>query len=193
MVTRVVVYDAQIRHLFDPGENAIEFTKDVIDSIIARAQFFEVPRGNAQSGRRRQGWRSLQDSHKSRGVLRRGPYGADGSAYNDAPHAEWVHNGTTGPIVPTRGRYLAVPVPPGTRVARLAQTSMRAQSGAFGGAYRSQAAPSVSRRGVILTPSVRGQQANPWLRRAGDRVVAETRAKPYYRNWSKGGTRLTGG
>jgi len=193
MVTRVVVYDVQLRHLFDPGENAIEFTKDVIDSIIARAQFFEVPRGNAQSGRRRQGWRSLQDSHRSSGVLRRGPLGADGSAYNDAPHAAWVHNGTGPVIVPRNGRYLAVPVPPGTRVARLAQTSMRGQSGAFGGSFRSQAAPSVSKIGVILTPAVRGQEANPWLQRAGNKVVAETRAKPYYRNWSKGGTRLTGG
>lgn len=181
MVTRVVVYDAQLRHLFDPGENAIEFTKDVIDSIIARAQFFEVPRGNAQSGRRRQGWRSLQDSHKSRGVLRRGPYGADGAAYNDAPHAQFVHEGTAPVIVPKHGRYLSVPVAPGTMVPRIRST------------MRNRKLAPVKSGGSILTPYVRGQAANPWLRRAGDRVAAETRAKAYYRNWAKGGTRLTGG
>lgn len=185
--TRVVVYDVQIAKLFDQGENAVEFVKDVIDSILARAENFTVPRGNAQSGRIRQGWPSLRSRHKSSGVLRRGLYGAGGSAYNDAPHAEFVHQGTTGPILPTRSRYLALPVPAGAVVARV-------QPGSVRGAVTNKPGRGVpARRGVILVGSVSGQEANPWLARAGDAVVAEYRGKRYYRNWAKGGTRLTGG
>lgn len=186
--TRVVVYDVQIAKLFDQGENAVEFVKDVIDSILARAENFTVPRGNAQSGRIRAGWPSLRSRHKSSGVLRRGIYGAGGSAYNDAPHAEWVHNGTQGPILPTRGRYLALPVPAGTIVARA--TDVRDRTG---GRMNRAGRPVTAKRGVILVGSVSGQEANPWLARAGDAVVAEYRGKRYYRNWAKGGTRLTGG
>lgn len=184
---RVIVYDSQIASLFDPGENAVEFVKDVIDSILARAENIEVPRGGPTSGRIRQGWQSLARSHKSSGVLRRGPYGAGGSAYNTAPHAEWVHNGTQGPILPTSGRYLAVPVGVGDAAPRVNPSYDRA--GYIRNRPNLRAVPS---RGVILTESVRGQEANPWLRRAGDQVSREYRARPYYRNWSKGGTRLTG-
>ena len=187
--SRVVVYDTRIASLFDQDENAVAFTKDVIDDIIARAQR-EAPRGNAQSGNRIAGGVPLWKMHKSTGVLRRGPYGAGGSAYNDARHAGWVHNGTPAVIVPTTARYLSVPVPAGTRIARLRNTDMRAQSGQFRRASREQ--PSLS-GGRILTPAVRGQAANPWLRRAGDASVAYYRARPYYRKWAKGGTRLTGG
>lgn len=185
--TRVIVYDAKIASLFDQGENAVEFVKDVIDSILAYAENFTVPRGNAQSGRIRAGWPSLRSRHKSSGVLRRGPYGAGGSAYNDAPHAEWVHNGTSSPILPN-GPYLAIPVPPGT-VLRRATTP----TGPYGYRNRNTNLPITARKGVIFAASVSGQDANPWLARAGDKVVAEYRAKAYYRNWAKGGTRLTGG
>jgi hypothetical protein len=172
-MARVIVYDLAIQGLFDPGESAVEWTKDVIDSILARAENIEVPRGGPTSGRIRQGWRSLARSHKSSGVLRRGPYGAGGSAYNDAPHAAWVHNGTTGPILPTSGRYLALPVAPGTLVRR-ANDSGRWRQNRAGG--RPQPV-----RAIVLVGSVSGQEANPWLKRAGDAVVGEFRAKAYYR------------
>jgi hypothetical protein len=185
--TRVVIYDTRIASLFDQDENAVAFLKDVIDSIIAQAQFFEVPRGNAQSGRRFMGWKSLQNSHKSTGVLRRGPLGAGGGAYNDAPHARWVHGGTPAVIVPTSSQYLSVPVPGGLEIARL-------QPGTSHGWLTNKAGRMVKTKpgGRILTPSVQGQEANPWLQRAGDKVVGEYRAKAYYKNWAKQGTRLTG-
>ena len=185
--TRVVIYDTRIASLFDQEENAVGFLKDVIDSIIARAQYFTVPRGNAQSGRRFMGWKSLQNSHKSTGVLRRGPFGAGGGAYNDAPHAQWVHGGTPAVIVPTSSQYLSVPVPGGLAIARLQPGSVRGwKSNSVGQMVKTRPG------GRILTPSVKGQKANPWLKRAGDETVAEYRAKGYYRNWSKAGTRLTG-
>lgn len=174
-MARVIVYDFAIQGLFNPGESAVEWTKDVIDTILARAENIEVPRGNAQSGRIRQGWKSLRNSHKSTGVLRRGPYGAGGAAYNDAPHAAWVHNGTTGPILPRSSAYLALPVAPGTLVRRANDTW-----GAGGRRNRAggRAQPS---RSIVLVTSVRGQDANPWLKRAGDGAVAEFRAKAVYR------------
>lgn len=185
--TKVIVYDTQIAKLFDQGENAVEFLKDVIDSILARAENIEVPRGNAQSGRIRQGWNSLARSHKSSGVLRRGIYGAGGSAYNDAPHARWVHEGVEGRIYPTSSSHLAIPVPVGTPVLR-----QSTPTGPYG--YKNRKKVEVpARRGFILVPSVAGQEANPWLARAGNAVVAEYRAKRYYRNWTRGGTRLTAG
>lgn len=176
-MAKVIVYDLAIQGLFDPGESAVEWVKDVIDTILARAENIEVPRGDpATSGRIRQGWKSLASSHKSTGVLRRGPYGAGGAAYNDAPHAAWVHNGTPGPIKPTSGRYLAVPVAPGTAVRRANDSYGR------GGDRRNRAGGKDQPvRAIVLTESVRGQDANPWLKRAGDGAVAEFRAKSYYR------------
>lgn len=180
--TRVIVYDTRIAGLFDPGENAVEFTKDVIDDIIAAGQR-TAPRGGPTSGNRRAGGVPLWKMHKSSGVLRRGPYGAGGSAYNSARHAEWVHNGVQGRIFPTNGRHLAVPVAPGTGVRRATATLRNRNLG--------REIP--ARRGVVLVKSVRGQDANPWLAEAGNAVVARRRAQRYYRNWAKGGTRLTGG
>jgi hypothetical protein len=188
MATRVIVYDTRIASLFDQDENAVAFVKDVIDSILARAQYFTVPRGNAQSGRRFQGWKSLQNSHYSTGVLRRGIYGAGGGAANKAPHAGWVHGGTPAVIVPTSSQYLSVPVPGGLAIARLQVGSVRGmKTNNIGRLVKTKAG------GRILTPSVRGQKANPWLQRAGDQTVAEYRGKAYYKNWAKAGTRLTGG
>lgn len=180
--TRTVIYDVQIVNLFAPGENAVDFVKSVIDDVIATGQR-TAPRGGATSGNRRAGGIPLWKRHKSTGVLRRGTLGAGGSAYNDAPHAEWVHNGVKGRIYPTSGRYLAVPVPVGTAVRRATPNNRN----------RNLSLDIPARRGVILTESVRGQDANPWLREAGDAVVAQRRAQRYYRNWTKGGTRLTGG
>lgn len=184
-MARVIVYDFAIRGLFDPGENAVEFTKDVIDTILARAENIEVPRGGPTSGRIRQGWKSLARSHKSSGVLRRGPYGAGGSAYNDAPHAEWVHNGTTGPILPTSSRYLALPVPRGEWVTRRTITDRNRNAEGVpvrrqGGTGRVNA-PGARSGGVVLVAQVSGQDPNPWLKRAGDGAVAEFRAKAYWR------------
>lgn len=180
--TRVVVYDVRIASLFDPGENAVEFTKDVIDDIIARAQR-TAPRGGPTSGNRRAGGVPLWLQHKSTGVLRRGPYGAGGSAYNDARHAEWVHNGVQGRIFPKNGPYLAVPVGVGSSARRVTPTLRN----------KNLRREIPSRVGIVLASSVRGQDANPWLERAGDRTVAYRRSQRYYRNWTKGGTRLRGG
>jgi hypothetical protein len=177
---RVVVFDTQIAKLFDQDENAVGFLKDVIDTILARAEG-RAPKGGPQSGRIRQGERALWRMHKSSGVLRRGTYGAGGSAYNDASHALYVHEGTSTPILP-HGAYLAIPVAKGTPVARTT-ASMRNRS-------VGRASPS---GGVILVGSARGQRANPWLANVAREVVNEYRAKAYYRNWARGGTRLTGG
>jgi hypothetical protein len=174
-MARVIVYDFAIQGLFDPGESAVEWTKDVIDTILARAENLEVPRGGPTSGRIRQGWKSLARSHKSTGVLRRGPYGAGGAAYNDAPHAKWVHNGTVGPILPSSGNYLALPVAPGTLVRRANDSYGR------GGRRNRAGGRPQPVRAIVLVGSVSGQSANPWLKRAGDGAVAEFRAKPYYR------------
>lgn len=87
----------------------------------------------------------LATSHLNIGILRRGRWAADGAVRNVSEHAEYVHGGTDGPIFPNAPhRFLKI------------HGSRAGHAGAVTGYAR----------------SVRGQRANPWLRKAGETVAA---------------------
>lgn len=80
------------------------------------------------------------------------PYGKRGVRYsvgNYADHAYWVHEGTTGPITTGGGFW-----DDGRR------------------AFLGPMAPWMGRNTLFAT-SVSGQEANPWIARAGDIVLAK--------------------
>lgn len=104
---------------------------------------------------------TLAASHRYRGFLYRGRYKVGTRVENTAPHALWVHEGTTGPIRPTRGKYLVVPKNRG--VAPLGTQTYLARN------VRGQLGPAKSPYGFLR--SVRGQRSQPWLREAGETVA----------------------
>lgn len=94
----------------------------------------------------------IKNSHGlTRTSFRAGP-GAVQSLYNRAPHAEYVHEGTHGPIYP-RGRRLRIP--------KSSLFLYRLPAGGWG-------------EGNFVYPrSVKGQSANPWMARAARMVFAD--------------------
>lgn len=98
MVVRVTVYDTQVTGLFMPGGDAWKFMglagTEHLNAAIAFAP--------SRSGH-------LKSSHYPVPILT--PYKKLGTRYtirNDADYAEFVHRGTTGPIM-AYGSYLWVP------------------------------------------------------------------------------------
>ena len=67
----------------------------------------------------------LKASHVNAGVRKTGRYGATARVNNTSEHAGWVHDGTTGPIVPKQGAYLRIP--PGSGFPLIFTTSVRGQ------------------------------------------------------------------
>jgi hypothetical protein len=104
---------------------------------------------------------TLAGSHRYRGFLYRGRYKVGTRVENTADHALFVHEGTTGPILPKRGRYLIVPKTRGVTPLRGAAVMTRN--------FRGEAVRAKSPWG--LHRSVAGQRAQPWLREAGETVA----------------------
>lgn len=115
-----------------------------------------VARGTAP---RRTG--QLAASHRYRGFLYRGRYKVGTRVENTAPHALWVHDGTTGPILPKSGKYLIVPKSRGAVPVRGAIAMTR---NLRGDAVRAKSPYGLHR-------SVAGQRSQPWLREAGETVA----------------------
>lgn len=125
------VFDTRIAGLFDRGKDA--------DKFLARNlhEIYSISVATCPSRR------GAMKSRHGTGRGRIGPYAARGNVYNDAPYAKFVHEGTHGPIFPTRGVFLWVRAAPASRY------------------------PHGARRA-----SVAGQQAQPWISEAARRVMA---------------------
>lgn len=91
-VFKVVVYDIEISALFDAmgevGKPMTRLQREVFMEAIAMAP--------ARSG-------AIKRGHVNRGARKAGPYRIRGHIENHADHAEYVHEGTSGPIFPTGG------------------------------------------------------------------------------------------
>jgi len=134
IVKVVTVYQAAIRSELAPGGDVNKFVKMANREVYAEA----VATAPVRTG-------NLKDSHVNAGVLVHG-LRAEARVNNVSPHAEWVHDGTTGPIGPTSHQFLKLPA-------------------------------GRNARGFIYLRSVRGQRANPWLRRAGEKVARRLGAR----------------
>lgn len=143
-VSRVTVYEPEIASLFQSG-GQVNTEASKITALTKAGAIAMAPVG--KSGR-------LKEAHRSR-VVPSGRYGVRGYVENNSSHAHFVHDGTTGPIRSTRGsssRWMGG----GAMLGPLPFTS-RYSRGA-------KAKP-------IFAPSVKGQDANPWLRRAAQAVL----------------------
>lgn len=89
----------------------------------------------------------LKAKHRNRGALKRGRFSIAGIVENYADYALWVHDGTKTPILPKHGKFLKLP-------------NVGTGRGSF-----------------IFVRSVRGQRANPWLRKAGETVARRMGAR----------------
>lgn len=111
--SRVVVYEKEISELFSKGQPVSRFTSQVSRRIMTVAQR-TAPSRNDQRNPHVQ----LKDSHFLTGARKVGRFKALSSVRNNAPHAEFVHFGTMGPITARSGGRLSVPVANGGVLAR---------------------------------------------------------------------------
>lgn len=83
----------------------------------------------------------LKRSHVNAGVRKVGRMGAVATVNNTAEHAPWVHDGTTGPIRATRGRYMSVPAARGSarRIRRITVAGQRANPWLYRAAVKAAA------------------------------------------------------
>ena len=137
---RVVIHDSRIAELSLPGGDVYRFTSKLAKQTQAMARGI-CPVGGPTAGYP-PGY--LYGKHYRRVIGL--PKGCVGYVGNSAPHALWVHEGTTGPIYPTRGQWLRVPSL--RRTGRLRYTYRR---------------------------SVAGQSAQPWLENAMVAVISANR------------------
>lgn len=86
-------------------------------------------------------------------------YGLQGRVTAGAPYAAFVHDGTTGPIRPKTSKFLVVPSKKGNEPGSQLMS------------------------GVFLTKSVRGQSANPFLRRGISAAMKRSRKLFYGRRF----------
>jgi hypothetical protein len=119
--------------------------------IMARATM-DAPRRTSE----------LALSHRYAGFLYRGRYKVGTRVENFAGHALFVHEGTTGPILPKTGTHLVVPTSRGAVPLRGITTLRRTMYG--------QVIP--AKAPFVLVRSVRGQRSQPWLRNAGEAVAS---------------------
>lgn len=101
-MTRVTIYDTKVTGIFLPGGDGWHFMGLVGTEHLNQAIAFAPSRTG-----------TLKASHYPVPIMTpyRAPGGAVGCRYtirNDAPYADYVHGGTTGPIMGHRG-YLWVP------------------------------------------------------------------------------------
>lgn len=110
----------------------------------------------------------LAGSHRYAGFLYRGRYKIGTRVENTAPHALWVHEGTTGPIFPHAPRlYLVIP-----RSEMMTSFSgIRARTPRMGAGRVGRSALGGFSSPFAYAKSVRGQAAQPWLREAGETVA----------------------
>lgn len=135
--TRVTIYDRNIDRLFLGGGDVWDWMERVGREHLMMA-LVEVPRRTG----------SLAAAHN----LALTPYKKRGVRYsvgNYADHADYVHGGTTGPIVAGTGFW---------------------DDGSI--AYMGPMAPWMGHN-ARYARSVSGQDANPWLSRAADIVLAK--------------------
>lgn len=102
---RVVVFDANIASLFNPGNDV---------GIEARKQYNQIMRVAdtiAPVGMPRAGQIPIRGAHRARYVPRSSSMSARYYVENLSGHALFVHNGTTGPIYPLYSRRLKVVLP----------------------------------------------------------------------------------
>ncbi len=117
MVTRVTIYDTAVDSLFAPGQDVWRFMALLGTEHLAASIAFAPSRTNA-----------LRAAHYPVPILT--PNGRRGWRYtirNDAPYAEYVHRGTTGPIM-ANGNYLSVPITRGTSYPRFLARSVAGQT-----------------------------------------------------------------
>lgn len=117
---------------------ATDYGKRVQAAILREA----IARAPMRSG-------ELKASHHNVGILRRGPWAADGVVRNTSQHAAVVHEGYDGIIYPKRGRFLTIHGPAGEGVVGFAK-SVRGQSAK---PWLAEAAKAVAARmgGVVHT------------------------------------------
>lgn len=135
-VTRVTIYDTMVDSLFLPGGDAWDWMERVGRQHL-QMSLVEVPR--------RTGFLASQHNLALTPVGRRNVRYTVG---NYAEHSQWVHQGTTGPIMSPNGKLHIRAMP---------------HSWFPTGAYLN---------------AVRGQTANPWIERAGGIVLARYGVRP---------------
>lgn len=134
---KVTIYDKQIADLFAPGHSAYRFGQRVSNQIKRTAER-TAPRGSLP----RPGQKVLARSHNAYSRGGRASLQSRWVISNTARHAEWVHEGTTGPITPKASSHLVF------------------RAGGKRG------------NNLVRVTSVAGQKANPWLQRAANIVNA---------------------
>lgn len=136
-VTRVTIYDVNVDSLFQEGGDAWEWMRRVGTEHLMMA-LIEVPRRSGELARQHN--------------LALTPVGKRHVRYtvgNYAEYAEYVHGGTTGPIMAGNGFW---------------------DDGRP--AYMGPMAPWMDRT-TLYARSVSGQEANPWIANAADTVLAK--------------------
>lgn len=141
----VQIYTEAIDAEFGPGGQVTTENKKIREKVIIRA---------TKKAPRRSG--NLKFSHRDGGALKEGKYRLRGEVYNDSDHAAYVHDGTTSPIFPKRGKAMPIPTMIRGRAKR---------DGAPPG-FLFPVGPSFPKKWV------RGQRAQPWLLEAAEEVLS---------------------
>lgn len=97
-VAQTKIFDSAIDGEFRGRGNAAEYVKDVLDSGVQYSQELAPKRT-----------RRLELSIRTSGVLNAGPYKARGFIYSNLLYAQFVEEGTRGPIVPLTAKAMPVP------------------------------------------------------------------------------------
>lgn len=146
--TKLKIHDGAIALYMAPGGEVNDELNDVAKATSRYAKIFAPARTN-----------SLRAANKWTRTKVTGPFTGHSTAYNNARHAVWVHEGTSR-IYPKRHGYLLVP-----RRGTLNSTTRGGSAGT--NAYKIWTAnDKKGPKGFTRRDSVAGQRANPFLKKA---------------------------
>jgi hypothetical protein len=133
---KVTIYEPKLEEEFTSAGQVGRWASRVQREIAAESKV-EAPKRTTE----------LAASIHAAGALKVGRFALRRIIAADAGHAEFVHEGTSGPIFPKHGRFLLVPANPGDLPMRQGGTNL------------------------VERESVRGQTANPFMTRAARTVL----------------------
>lgn len=155
--SRIKIHDAAVFAYIAPGGEVNDVLNDVARDTAKFGKVFAPSRTG-----------SLKAANRWNRAKVNGPLSGESSAYNNARHATWVHEGTSR-IYPKRHGYLLVP-----RRGTLNSTTRGGSAGT--NAYKIWVAgDKKGPKGFTRRDSVAGQRANPFLARALKAAMAENR------------------
>lgn len=155
MSYRTTVYDREIMSLFDRSQPVADEARRIGARILTVATATAPRSGLKVAWGIHPASEHLFSKHRARGYLRAGPYNVQFPVENTASYADYVHEGTLDrPPVGLKGDLYA----------EWGELHLRGGEGRK--AYWD------GQILIHLGKTVKGQKANPWLKRAGEYVAA---------------------